>query len=86
MHVEHVIGPAEMRITFKVLGGLLPFGFMSELQVRLSQPEKRGDKKLHFAPEAGVVDRITGSVLSAAYKCSGGSTREWDLHCQNPSS
>ena len=77
MHVEHVVRPAEMRIMYKVLGGRLPFGFMSELQVRLSQPEKRGDKKLHFAPEAAVVDRITGSVLSAAYKCGGGSTREW---------
>jgi len=77
MHVEHVARPAEMRIMYKVLGGRLPLGFMSELQVRLSQPEKRGDKKLHFAPEAAVVDRIAGSVLSAAYKCGGGSTREW---------
>jgi len=77
MHVEHVVRPAEMRIMYKVLGGRLPFGFMSELQVRLSQPEKRGDKKLHFAPEAAVVDRVAGSVLSAAYKCGGGSTREW---------
>ena len=77
MHVEHVVGPAEMRVMYKVLGGRLPFGFMSELQVRLSQPDKRGDKKLHFAPEAAVVDRITGSVLSVAYKCGGGSTREW---------
>ena len=71
MHVEHVARPAEMRIMYKVLGGRLPFGFFSELQVRLSQPDKRGDKELHFAPEAAVVDRITGSVLSAAYKCGG---------------
>ena len=77
MHVEDLARPAEMRIMYKVLGGRLPFGFMSELQVRLSQSEKRSDKELHFALEAAVVDRITGSVLSAAYKCGGGRIREW---------
>jgi len=76
MHVENVVRPAEMRIMYKVLGGHLPFGFMSELQVRLAVA-KGGDKKLHFAPDAAVIDRVYGSVLSAAYKCGGGRTREW---------
>jgi len=33
--------------------------------------KKYCDKKLHFAPKAAVVDRIAGSVLSAAYKRDG---------------
>ena len=77
MHVEDEVRRGEMRIMYKVLGGHLPFGFISELQVRLAQTQNAGDKNLHFAPEAAVVDRIAGSVLSAAYKCGGGRIREW---------
>jgi len=76
MQVREVTHRAEMRITYKVLGGQLPFGFISELQVRLAQRQKSNEKNKHFAPEAAV-DRITGSVLSAAYKCGGGNIREW---------
>ena len=67
---------AEMRIMYKVVGGSLPFGFMSELQVSLAQTEcvdQDQDCELHFAH----VDRIYGSVLSEAYKSGGGIIREW---------
>jgi len=77
IQVEDVAHRGEMRIMYTVLGGRLPFGFMSELQVRLAERQKSGDKKQHFAPEATVVDRIAGSVLSAAYTCGGGKTKEW---------
>jgi len=78
MKVEDVARPAEMRIMYKVLGGSLPFGFMSELQVRLAQTDcVDQDEELHFAPEAAVVDRVSGSVLSVAYTCGGGTIREW---------
>jgi len=57
---------------YQVLGGRLPFGFVSELQVRLAKTDGRCDKELHFALEAAVIDRVTGSVLSTAYKYGGG--------------
>jgi len=77
MHVEDVACPAKMRIMYQVLGGRLPFGFTSELQVCLAKTDSRCDKELHFALEAAVIDRVTGSVLSTAYKCGGGRIREW---------
>jgi len=78
MHVEQSVRRAEMRIMYKVLGGRLPFGFMSELQVSLAQTESVDpNEELHFAPEAAVVDRLSGSVLCAGYKCGNGSVREW---------
>jgi len=83
MEVQDVVRRAEMRIMYKVLGGQLPFGFMSELQVRLAQNEcVDQDEELHFAPEASVVDRISGSVLSVAYKCGGGIVQEWVILSQ----
>ena len=72
MHVEDEVRRGEMRIMYKVLGGHLPFGFISELQVRLAQTQEC----LHFAPEAAVVERIAGSVLKLAYRCGGGKIRE----------
>jgi len=76
MHVEQAVRPAEMRIMYKVLGGRLPFGFMSELQVRISQ-QKQCHESLHsLQSEAADVHHVTGSVLSVAYKCGGGNTRE----------
>ena len=78
MRVEDVSRRAEMRVMYKVLGGRLPFGFISELQVSLAQTESVDpNEELHFAPEAAVIDRISGSVLSAGYKRGGGSVREW---------
>jgi len=71
MAVEDVARVAEMHIMCKMLAGRLAFGSVSELQVCLAQTQKYCDKKLHFAPEAAVVDRIAGSVLSAAYKRDG---------------
>jgi len=68
---------------YKVLGGRLPFGFMSELQVRLAQSEcVHQDKELHFAPESSVVERVSGSVLFVAYTCGGGTVREWTILSQ----
>ena len=63
MHVEDVACPAKMRIMYQMLGGRLPFGFTSELQVCLAKTDSRCDKELHFALEAAVIDRVTGSVL-----------------------
>ncbi len=31
----------------------------------------------HYAPETAVLERLCGSVLSAAYNCGGGRVREW---------
>jgi len=46
---------------------------MSELQVRLADTKcVDQDEELHFAPEAAVVDRVSGLVLSVAYTCGGG--------------
>ena len=78
MRVQDVTRRAEMRIMYKVLGGRLSSGFMSELQVRLAQSDSVDqDKELHFVPEASVVERISGSVLSVAYTGGGGTVREW---------
>ncbi len=78
---DHTARRAEMRIVYEVVGGSLPFGFMCELQVlmaSLAQAEPGyPDREIHFASEAAVVDRMVGSVLSAAYKCGGGVSREW---------
>ena len=57
-----------------LVGGRLPFSFMSELQVSLALP---GSKDQHYAAEASVVDRVAGSVLSSSYKCGGGDVTEW---------
>jgi len=83
MHISDEAHRAEMRIMYKVLGGRLPFGFMSELQVRLAQSECIDqDEELHFAPEFSVVERVSGSVLSVAYTCGGGTVREWTILSQ----
>ena len=57
---------AEMRIVYEVLGGSLPFGFMSKLQVSLvalTQSESVEEERTS-ASETAVVDRICGTVLS----------------------
>ena len=71
--------PAVMRVMYQVLGGSVPFGFMSELQVLLSalQHTVPADQGIYFAPETAVIDRTCGSVLSDAYKCAGGVVTEW---------
>jgi len=74
MQVDDVARRAEMRIMYKVLAGRLPFGFISELQVCLAQTECVDQ---HFAPEAAIVDRVSGSVLSVAYTCGRGTVQEW---------
>ena len=71
---------AAMRVVYEVLGGRLPFSFMSELQVSLALENMR-DRK-HFAPEVSslldsVVERVAGSVPSQTYKCDGGNVTEW---------
>eukprot|EP00277_Geminigera_cryophila_P013459 CAMPEP_0179444644 /NCGR_PEP_ID=MMETSP0799-20121207/28080_1 /TAXON_ID=46947 /ORGANISM="Geminigera cryophila, Strain CCMP2564" /LENGTH=1038 /DNA_ID=CAMNT_0021231873 /DNA_START=47 /DNA_END=3165 /DNA_ORIENTATION=+ len=83
MHVEDVERRAEMCMMYKVLGGRLPLGFMSELQVRLAQSDcVDQDEELHFVAETAVVDRVSGSVLSVAYTCGGGTVREWAILSQ----
>jgi GTPase SAR1 family protein len=67
-------GQAAMRVMYEVVGGRLPFAFMSELQVALVPKSKQNET---FSPEASVIDRVAGSVLSACYKCGGGKIREW---------
>jgi hypothetical protein len=66
-----------MRIIYQVLGGRLPFGCMSELQVSRAQQVESVQEGWHYAPETAVVERLCRSVLSAAYKCGGGRVREW---------
>ena len=77
---------AAMRVTYEVVGGRLPFAFMTELQVSLVLQPSGGDRPENFSPEdpaagspgaASVVDRVAGSVLSESYKCGGGSVTEW---------
>ena len=65
---------AEMRIVYEVLGGSLPFGFMSELQVSLVSlsHSESVEEELTSASETAVVDRMCGTVLSEAYECGGG--------------
>ena len=76
MHLQNTTRRAEMRVMYKVRGGRLPFSFMSELQVSLSHCELEtgsadANEELHFTPESAAVDRTSGSVLSAAYRCGG---------------
>jgi len=71
---------AEIRVVYEVLGGRLPFSFMSELQVSMPLENSRSWK--HFAPETfsvldSVVDRVAGSVLLQTYKCGRGTVTEW---------
>eukprot|EP00802_Teleaulax_amphioxeia_P001956 Tamp_01958.p1 GENE.Tamp_01958~~Tamp_01958.p1 ORF type:complete len:1448 (+),score=382.62 Tamp_01958:367-4344(+) len=77
---------AAMRVTYEVVGGRLPFAFMTELQVSLVLQPSGGDRPENFSPEdpaagspgaASVVDRVAGSVLSESYTCGGGSVTEW---------
>jgi hypothetical protein len=50
---------------------------MNQLQVSLTQShfatedQQESTESLHYAREAAVVDRISGTVLSAAYRCGG---------------
>jgi hypothetical protein len=68
-------GQAAMRVMYEVVGGRLPFAFMPELQVALVV-QKSQDQRT-FSPEASMVDRVVGSVLSDCYTCGGGKIREW---------
>jgi hypothetical protein len=70
---------AEMRIVYEVLGGSLPSGCMSELQVSLVSLGQSGsvEEEQTAASEAAVVERICGTVLSEAYDCGRGAIREW---------
>ena len=80
VHVQDPARRAEMRIEYTAQGCSLPFGFFNELQVRLSTSDSVDtDAGLHFAPDAAVVDRIAGSVLSEAYACGEGTVREWAI-------
>ena len=83
MHVGSTATRAEMRVEYQVLGGRLPFSFMSELQVSLALREQTVEDReeaLHFAPEAAVVDRTAGSVLTETYKDDRGRiVREWAI-------
>jgi hypothetical protein len=78
---------AEMRTVYEVLGGSLPFGFMSELQVSLVSltHSKSVEGELTSASETAVVDRMCGSVLSEVYECGGGLIREWIILSRSPS-
>jgi hypothetical protein len=75
---------AAMRVMYEVVGGRLPYAFMTELQVSLSTSLVLQDLD-NFSPEASpagspeasVVDRVAGSVLSEPYKCGDGSVTEW---------
>ena len=71
--------PAAMRVVYEVVGGRLPFSFMSELQVSLALP---GSKDQHYAAEASVVDRVAGSVLSESYRCEEARVKEWAVVSQ----
>ena len=71
--------PAVMRVVYEVVGGRLPFSFMSELQVSLALP---GSKDQHFAAEASVVDRVAGSVLSEPYQSGEAKIKEWAVVSQ----
>jgi hypothetical protein len=77
MSVDDTSKQVEMRIIYQVLGGRLPFACMSELQVSLTQQVESVQEGRYYAPETAVVNRLCGSVLSAAYKCGGGRVREW---------
>jgi hypothetical protein len=77
---------AEMRIVYEVLGGSLPFGFMSELQVSLVSlaHSESVEEEQTAASETAVVERICGTVLSEAYDCGGGVIREWIVISRPP--
>jgi len=81
---------AEMRVVYEVLGGRLPFSFMSELQVSLALDNSTILNPEHFAPETyifdPVVDRVAGSVLSQTYKCGGVGVTEWVVVSQRAKS
>jgi small ubiquitin-related modifier len=66
---------ASMRVMYEVVGGRLPFSFMSKLQVSLALKPSKDAK--HYAPEAAIVDRVSGSVMSDTYTCGGGNVTEW---------
>jgi hypothetical protein len=66
---------AARRVVYEMVGGRLPFSFMTELQVSLVLQKAKGQKT--FSPEASVVDRVAGSVLSESYTCGGGHVTEW---------
>ena len=72
---------AAMRVMYEVVGGRLPFAFMTELQVSLVLQKPKGQKI--FSPEASVVDRVAGSVLSESYTCGEGNIREWVVVSQS---
>jgi hypothetical protein len=72
---------AAMRVIYEVVGGRLPFSFMTELQVSLVLQKPKGQKI--FSPEASVVDRVAGSVLSESYTCGEGNIREWVVVSQS---
>ncbi len=77
-HLQDRTRRAEMRIEYKAQGCRLPFGFFNELQVRLSASDSvNAEAGLHFAPDAAVVDRIAGSLLSESYEIGVGIVREW---------
>ena len=76
-----------MRVMYRVVGGRLPFGFMSELQVSLAQMHVATEdphKALHFAPETPV-NRIAGSVLSVVYDLGDAIIKEWAFISQGQS-
>jgi len=76
--VDGKIRVAAMRIRYTPLMGRLPFNFITDLQVSLSQSDLEAEEKYqHYSSEASVVDRLGGSVLSITYKCGGGNIREW---------
>jgi len=82
--VEPISGetaPAAMRVMYEVVGGSLPFAFMTELQVSLVLQKSKGQKT--FSPESSVVDRVAGSVLSESYTCGEGNIREWVVVSQS---
>jgi hypothetical protein len=71
---------ASMRVMYEVVWGRLPFSFMSKLQVSLTLKPSKDAKHLdakHYAPEAAIVDRVAGSVMSDTYTCGGGNVTEW---------
>ena len=66
---------ASIRVMYEVVGGQLPFSFMSKLQVSLAL--KPSNHAQHYAPEAVIVDRVAGSVMSDTYTCGGCDVTEW---------
>ena len=85
MRVEQAAGEsstAAMRVMYEVVGGRLPFAFILSCRCSLVL-QKSGDQD-NFSPEASagspeasVVNRVAGSVLSESYACGDGSVTEW---------